>query len=81
MNLEGAPVLAHGRLVRRPLYDYRSVHSGCGIDEYPDAEFNAIVHGGYDTIVLFVRILSVPPPDRAISTMSSIAPPRSVWTP
>ena len=55
MNLEGAPVLPSGETVRRPLYDYRSVHSGCGIDEYPDAELLATVHAGYDAIVLFVK--------------------------
>ncbi len=55
MNLEGAPVLPLGSIERKPLYDYRSVHSGCGIDEYPDAELNAIAHAGYDMIVLFVK--------------------------
>ncbi len=55
MNLEGAPGLPLGTMERKPLYDYRNVHSGCGIDEYPDAELNAIVHAGYDMIVLFVK--------------------------
>lgn len=55
MNLEGAPVVPLGKTVRRPLYRYRSVHSGSGIDEYPDAELNAVVHAGYDMIVLFVK--------------------------
>lgn len=55
MNLEGAPVIPLGETVRRPLYDMRSVHSGCGIDEYPDEELRAIVHAGYDAIVVFVK--------------------------
>ena len=55
MNLEQAPVLSLGTTVRRPLFDYRSVHSGCGLDEYPDAELLATVHAGYDSIVLFVK--------------------------
>lgn len=55
MNLESAPVLPLGTVDRRPLYTSRSVHSGCGIDEYPDAELLATVHAGYDAIVLFVK--------------------------
>lgn len=55
MNLEAAPVLPIGRTVRRQLYDTRSVHSGCGLDEFPDEELLATVHAGYDTIVIFVK--------------------------
>lgn len=55
MSLEQAPVLSCGTVTRRPLLDYRSVHSGCGIDEYPDAELLATIHAGYDAIVLFVK--------------------------
>ncbi|MDD3953375.1 MAG: hypothetical protein PHY82_05610 [Lentisphaeria bacterium] len=55
MNLEAAPLLPLGTMQRKPLYKYRNVHSGCGIDEYPDAELNAILHAGYDMIVLFVK--------------------------
>lgn len=55
MNLEQAPVLPMGKTVRRPLYDTRSVHSACGLDDYPDTELRATVHAGYDTIVLFVK--------------------------
>ncbi|MBQ7207363.1 MAG: hypothetical protein IJS01_06150 [Lentisphaeria bacterium] len=55
MNLEGAPVLRRGELVRRPLYDSRTVHSGSGIDNYPDSELCAAVHAGYTTIILFLK--------------------------
>lgn len=55
MNLEGTPVLLLGKTVRKPLYDYRAVHSGCGIDEFPDSELAATVHAGYDVIVLFLK--------------------------
>lgn len=55
MNLEGAPYLPLGELVRRPLYESRSVHSGTGMDLFPDAELLAAVHAGYDAIVLFVK--------------------------
>ena len=36
MNLEGAPVLELGKMIRKPLYDKRTVHSGTGLDYYPD---------------------------------------------
>ena len=55
MNLEGAPVLSMGQTVRKPLYDYRVVHSGTGIDEFPDSELLALVHAGYDSIVIFIK--------------------------
>ena len=54
MNLEGAPVLTAGKLVRKPMYRVRMVHSGSGIDYYPDAEFLAMLHAGYDAIALFL---------------------------
>ena len=38
MNLEGAPVFPCGESRRIPLYTCREIYSGCGIDEYPDAE-------------------------------------------
>lgn len=54
MNLEGAPALPLGKTVRTPMYKERAVHSGSGIDFYPDAELLAMLHAGYDQIVLFV---------------------------
>ncbi|MCQ2378488.1 MAG: hypothetical protein MJ016_04650 [Victivallaceae bacterium] len=55
MNLEGAPVFPFGKTLRRPIYRYREVHSGCGIDEYPDCELAAAIHAGYDGIVLMLK--------------------------
>ena len=54
MNLEGAPVLPLGKTVRKPLYKKRSVHSGSGIDFFPDSELLAMLHAGYDTLVVFL---------------------------
>ena len=54
MNLEGAPVLELGTMIRKPLYDTRIVHSGTGLDYYPDEELSALLHAGYDTIDLFL---------------------------
>ena len=55
MNLEGAPVLALGKYVRKPMYLTRIVHSGTGLDYYPDEELIALLHAGYDTIDLFLE--------------------------
>ncbi|MBR2911619.1 MAG: hypothetical protein IKC05_08400 [Lentisphaeria bacterium] len=54
MNLEEAPVLALGRFERRPMYTTRTVHSGTGLDAYPEQELLALLHAGYDTIDLFL---------------------------
>ncbi len=59
MNLEGAPVLPLGHLERHPIYRRREVHSGCGIDEYPDEELMALIHAGYDAIAVMVKEFDV----------------------
>ncbi len=55
MNLREAPYLKLGESERRPLVRMRSVHSGCGFDDFPDWQLNAIAHGGFTAIDLFVR--------------------------
>ena len=57
MNLREAPILALGKATRTPLMKLRRVHSGSGIDDYPDWQLRAIVHAGFNTIELFVRDL------------------------
>lgn len=54
MNAAFAPVLTLGHTEKAPLYEFRSVHSGCAIDVYPDEELRAAVHAGYDCVVLFL---------------------------
>lgn len=53
MSLEGAPVLPLGRTARRKMLESRSVHSGSGIDDFPDEELVAMIHAGYDCVVIF----------------------------
>jgi hypothetical protein len=36
------------------MYKCRVVHSGTGLDSYPDSELLALLHAGYDTIDLFL---------------------------
>ena len=55
MNLREAPFLETGEFLREPVFSPRMVHSGWGIDEFPDPHLNAIAHAGFDTILLFVK--------------------------
>ncbi len=55
MNLAQGPILPLGTWEKEPLLRLRSVHSGTGIDDYPDDHLNAIFHAGYTAIELFVR--------------------------
>ena len=55
MNLAGGPFVKVGSQVVTPRLVCREIHSGYGIDEFPDCELDAILHAGYDTIVVFVK--------------------------
>ena len=55
MNLREAPFVKVGRQMREPLTRMRSVHSGCGIDDFPDWQLNAIVHAGFTAIDIFIK--------------------------
>ncbi len=55
MNLREAPFLTHGRIFCEPLIEARGVHSGFGLDLFPDHHLNAIAHAGFNEIYLFIR--------------------------
>ncbi len=55
MNLREAPILSRQDLVRAPLFSPRMVHSGWGLDQFPDSHLNAIAHAGMDAILLFAK--------------------------
>jgi hypothetical protein len=55
MNLREAPFLTHGKVFCEPLIEARGVHSGFGLDDFPDHHLNAIAHAGFNEIYLFVR--------------------------
>ncbi len=59
MNLRGGPILPLGEQKREQLIRYRRVHSGCGIDDFPDWQLNAIIHAGFNTIEIFVKDFGV----------------------
>jgi hypothetical protein len=55
LNLREAPFLEQGSIRKEKLVTPRMVHSGWGIDAFPDDHLNAIVHAGFDTIVVFIE--------------------------
>ena len=55
MNLREAPFLSPGDQTREPVFSPRMVHSGWGIDQFPDAHLNAVAHAGFDAILVFVK--------------------------
>jgi hypothetical protein len=54
MNRREGPLVAWQEVVRAPLFSPRMVHSGWGLDAFPDAHLNAMAHAGLDAILVFV---------------------------
>ena len=55
MNLREAPFLRQGGETREPVFSPRMVHSGWGIDQFPDAHLSVIAHAGFDAVLVFVK--------------------------
>ncbi len=55
MNLVEGPYLQKGSVRKEPVLKARIVHSGCGVDEFPDWQLDAIRHAGFTAIDIFVR--------------------------
>lgn len=55
MNLRQAPLLSREDILREPVFSPRMVHSGWGIDQFPDPHLNAIAHDGMDAILVFAK--------------------------
>ena len=55
MSHRGAPCLKLGTVRREKLISPRIVHSGWGIELFPDSHLNAIMHAGFDAIAVFCR--------------------------
>ena len=53
MALRGAPILKAGKIRREKLITPRIVHSGWGIELFPDSHLNAMMHAGFDAIAVF----------------------------
>ncbi len=61
MGIHLGPVIENGDFCRRPLFSPRMVHSGFGLDEFPDEHINAIAHNGMDALLVFTKDLNVTP--------------------
>ncbi|MDD4098991.1 MAG: hypothetical protein PHC30_09485 [Lentisphaeria bacterium] len=59
MNLREAPFIPQQDTVREPLFAPRMVHSGWGIDNFPDQHLNAIAHAGIDAILVFTKDINM----------------------
>lgn len=55
MNLEEAPFLEIQDEIRTSLFNPRMIHSGYGLDMYPDEHIKAIAHAGINSILVFVK--------------------------
>lgn len=55
MNLREGPFVAKQDTVRAPAFSPRMIHSGWGIDQFPDPHLNAIAHAGMDAILVFAK--------------------------
>lgn len=61
MNLTEAPFLCIQNEVRKPLYSPRMVHSGYGLDMFPDAHMRNIAHAGINALLIFVEDIDMTP--------------------
>lgn len=55
LNLREGPFLEAQDVVRAPIFSPRMIHSGWGIDQFPDPHLNAIAHAGMDAILVFAK--------------------------
>lgn len=61
MNFAKAPFIGIGNYRREQLFSPRMVHSGYGLDMYPDEHLRAIAHAGMDAILVFVEDIDITP--------------------
>ncbi len=55
MTSRRAPYLAFFEEDMRPVFSPRMIHSGYGMDLYPDEYLSTLAHSGYDAILAFVK--------------------------
>ena len=55
MNVRRAPYLEQGVTEQMPAFSPRMIHSGVGLDYYPDEYLSTCAHYGYDTILAFTE--------------------------
>ena len=55
MNLKEAPILPMQNIVRQPVMAPRMVHSGWGMDQFPDSQLRLMAHYGFDSVLVTIR--------------------------
>ncbi|MBQ8893344.1 MAG: hypothetical protein IJ043_02925 [Clostridia bacterium] len=55
MTFKKAPVMEYGKVCKKTLYSPQMVHSGYGLDDYPDEYLSYIAHEGRDAILVFTK--------------------------
>ena len=61
MNARKAPFLKKEEIRHTFLFSPRMVHSGYGLDEYPNEHLSSIAHSGMDAILVFVKGINLTP--------------------
>ncbi|HBN85128.1 MAG TPA: hypothetical protein DDZ89_14940 [Clostridiales bacterium] len=61
MNLKCAPIVEKNDVSRKPVFSPRMIHSGYGLDMFPDSHLNAIAHAGMDAILIFTKDVDTTP--------------------
>jgi len=61
MSMERAPVLPIGTVRKHPLFSPQMVHSGYGLDDYPNGYLSRIAHEGRDAILVFTKGVNLTP--------------------
>lgn len=61
MSIRKAPFIKQGTIKRKPMFAPQMVHSGYGLDEYPNEHLAAIAHQGRDAILVFAKDVNITP--------------------
>ncbi|MBR6728533.1 MAG: hypothetical protein IKL80_00090 [Clostridia bacterium] len=61
MTLRKAPYLKKKIIERKPKFSPRMVHSGYGLDQFPNSHLRAIAHSGMDAIMVFTKAANLTP--------------------
>lgn len=61
MNQRFAPFLEKGLVEKKIMFSPRMVHSGYGLDHFPNEHLSAIAHAGMDAILVYVKDVNMTP--------------------
>ncbi len=61
MTFKKAPVMEFGEIKKKPVFSPQMIHSGYGLDEYPDEYLARVAHEGRDAILIFAKDVNKTP--------------------